>query len=244
MTSGAWRAAAATAVTCVLVTMVGWAALIGPSEVFTGPGPQPSSETTTTSEAPVEDVKELQRKDIEEREYGAATIIIANVIGGAIQLFVLVGMGWVAYLLLRRARRAWQLRRHFEAPATADFDILEAGHPERVRRMMADDAEAQLALLLDGEARNAIVACWHRFEVQAHHAGLPRRPWETSSEFALRMLELAEVDSPAVSRLLALYREARFSEHPMAEDDRRAAAEALRQIQSSIAASSSPGRSG
>ena len=81
-----WRAAVAVLLTCLLVTMGGWAALIGPSEVFIGPGPTPSSETTTTSAAPVDAVEELDRKDIEEREYGATTSIVANVSGGAIQL--------------------------------------------------------------------------------------------------------------------------------------------------------------
>ena len=243
MKRGAWHAVAATAVACLLVTMVGWAALIGPSEVFTGPGPQPSSETTTTtSEAPIDEAKELERKDIEEREYGATTIIIANVIGGAIQLFCLLGMLFVAYWLGRRALRAWQLRRRYDVPPTADFETLEDGHPERVRTAMAEDAEEQLQLLLDGEPRNAIVACWHRFEMQAVESGLPRHPWETSSEFALRMLERADVDSAAVGRLLDLYREARFSQHALVESDRAAAAAALREIQAQVGARRAAGR--
>src|SRR5687767_10088267 len=39
--SGTWRAVAATVGACLLVTLVGWAALIGPSQVFTGPRPCP-----------------------------------------------------------------------------------------------------------------------------------------------------------------------------------------------------------
>ena len=233
---GAWRAVAATAGACLLVVLVGWAALVGPSQVFSGPGPSPSSETTTTSEAPIEEAEETEREDVERREYGAATTIIANVIGGAIQLVCLLGMVFVAYLLGRRAIRAWRLRRHFDAPASADFETLEAGHPDRVRKAIADDAEEQLRLLLDGAPRNAIVACWHRFEVQATESGLPRHPWETSAEFALRMLERADVDSDAVSRLLDLYREARFSEHDLDETDRAAAGAALRDIQAHVGA--------
>jgi hypothetical protein len=240
--SGTWRAVAATVGACLLVTLVGWAALIGPSQVFTGPGPSPSSETTTTTEAPVEEVKELDREDVENREYGAATTIIANVIGGAIQLFCLLGMMFVAYWLGRRAIRAWHLRRRYDAPPTADFETLEDGHPERVRTAMADDAEEQLRLLLDGAPRNAIVACWHRFEMQAVESGLPRHPWETSSEFALRMLDRAEVDSAAVNRLLDLYREARFSEHDLDEADRAAAAAALRAIHTQVGARRAAGR--
>jgi hypothetical protein len=101
---------------------------------------------------------------------------------------------------------------------------------------MATDADEQLRLLLDGQPRNAIVACWHRFEMQAVEAGLARQPWETSSEFALRMLERADVDATAVSRLMELYREARFSEHDLDESHRTAAAAALRRIQAQAGA--------
>jgi hypothetical protein len=41
-------------------------------------------------------------------------------------------------------------------------------------------------------------------------------------------------DPSAVSRLAALYREARFSEHEITEDNRQAAVEALRDIHASI----------
>ena len=66
--------------------------------------------------------------------------------------------------------------------------------------------------------------------VQAERAGLGRRPSETSSELALRMLDVADVDRAAVTRLLGLYREARFSPHEVGEDDRRAALDALARI--------------
>lgn len=236
MTPGArqtWRAVAATLGACLLVMLVAWAALIGPSSVLTGPGPIMRATVSTPTETPVE-VETMDREDIEQREYGAATSIIANVIGGAIQLFCVVAMGFLVWLLARRAVRSWRLRRRIDAPPDVEFESLADGDPQRVRRVMADDAEEQLRLLLEGHPRNAIVACWHRFEVQAVEAGLARHPWETSSEFALRLLDRADVDPHAVTRLLELYREARFSEHDLGEGDRDEAADALRQIQSHV----------
>lgn len=236
MTPGArqtWRAVAATLGACLLVTLVAWAALIGPSSVLTGPGPIMGAPTSTPTETPAE-VETMDREDVEQREYGAATSIIANVIGGAIQLFAVVVMGFMAWLLARRAVRSWRMRRRVDAPPDVEFESLAAGDPHRVRRAIETDADEQLRLLLEGHPRNAIVACWHRFEVQAVEAGLARHPWETSSEFALRLLERADVDPAPVSRLLELYREARFSEHDLDEDDRAAAADALRQIQSHV----------
>lgn len=238
MTQGAgrvWRTVAATVGACLLVTLVGWAALSGPSPVLTGPGPLISSTTTTTSEPPINEVDTTAERAARGTESGSLGSIILAVVGGALVVFAALVIAWLAYLLARRAWTAWQDRRRSDAPLSVDFAMLEAGEPARARRAMASDADEQLRLLLEGQPRNAIVACWHRFEVQAVEAGLARHPWETPSEFALRLLERAEVDAAAVSSLLQLYREARFSEHELDEDDRTAAAAALRMIQTQVA---------
>ena len=78
------------------------------------------------------------------------------------------------------------------------------------------------------------MACWERFEEQAERVGLARKPWETSSEFTLRLLDVVSADASAVSRLATLYREARFSEHEITEADRQQAVEALTQIRDTI----------
>ena len=49
-----------------------------------------------------------------------------------------------------------------------------------------------------------------------------------SSEFTLRILDLVEADPRAVSALAALFREARFSEHEVTEDDRQPAIDRAR----------------
>lgn len=237
MTQGAgqvWRAVAATSGACLLVTLVGWAALVGPSSVLTGPGPLITAKTTTTTTPPIEEIETTAERVAQGPDNGSLGSIIIAVIGGALVLFAAIVIGWLAYLLARRVWTAWTLRRRFEAPSDVEFDTLEAGGSASARRAMASDVDEQLRLLLEGQPRNAIVACWHRFEVQAVEAGLSRHPWETPSEFALRLLERAEVDPSAVSDLLELYREARFSEHELDEDDRTAAGAALRTIQSQV----------
>ncbi|UUZ58173.1 DUF4129 domain-containing protein [Nocardioides sp. B-3] len=237
MTPGArqtWRAVAATLGACLLVTLVSWAALIGPSPVLTGPGPMADSANTTTTEPPIDEV-ETRAEDLSEGpERGNLGSLVITVIGGLIVVFAAAMLVLSAYLPGRRARTARRFRRTVDPPADVDFETLAAGDPQRVRRVMASDADEQLRLLLEGHPRNAIVACWHRFELQAVEAGLARHPRETSSEFALRLLDRADVDPRAVSRLLELYREARFSEHDLDEDDRDAAAAALRQIRAHV----------
>lgn len=237
MTQGArqvWRTVAATVGACLLVTLVGWAALVGPSPVLTGPGPLISAKTTTTSEPPVNEVETTAENVVDESERGTLGSIVITVIGGALVVFAALAIGYLAYLLSRRAWTAWQLRHRYDEPPDVDFETLESGEPARARRAMASDADEQLRLLLEGQPRNAIVACWHRFELQAIEAGLARHTWETPSEFALRLLERAEVAPAAISRLLDLYREARFSDHDLDEDDRAAAAAALREIQAQV----------
>lgn len=238
MTPGArqaWRTVAATVGACLLVTLVGWAALIGPSPVLTGPGPLISARTTSTSEPPINEVDTKAENVAQGSERGHLGSIVITVIGGAMAAFAALAIGWLLYALGRRVWTAWQFRRRYDAPPDLDFETVESSAPASARRAMASDADEQLRLLLEGRPRNAIVSCWHRFELQAVEAGLARHPWETPSEFALRLLERAEVDPVAVSRLLDLYREARFSDHDLDEDDRAAAAVALREIQAQVA---------
>ncbi len=84
------------------------------------------------------------------------------------------------------------------------------------------------------------MACWDRFEEQAERVGAARKPWETSSEFTLRLLEAVAADQAAVRRLEGLYREARFSDHDIDESRRESALEALGAIHASLGAGVSP----
>jgi hypothetical protein len=224
----------ATAGACVLVVLVAWASLIGPQQVFTGDGPEKRPESSTSAEdAPINTVG-TTRDDVEHMDPPTWVRVLLNVVGGAIQLVALAGMVLVAVLLVRRLHTAYALRRVHEDVATGEFEALD--DRRRIADAMAQDGAEQLRVLEEGEPRNAIVACWYRFEVQAEQAGLGRRPAETSSELVLRMLDAADVDRAAVMRLLELYREARFSSHEVGEESRRAAVEALARIRAGIGA--------
>lgn len=150
-----------------------------------------------------------------------------------IRIGLLVAAAWLAYRGVRLLLAIrWHRERPEPRPAEVHFDVLE--DPAELVDEMREDADAQKDLLLDGSPRNAIVACWDRFEVQAARAGLARRPWETSSEFVLRLLDFVSADGGAVARLERLYHEARFSRHDIDEDRRAAAVEALETIHASL----------
>jgi hypothetical protein len=61
-----------------------------------------------------------------------------------------------------------------------------------------------------------------------------RLPWETSSEFTLRVLDRVSADTRAVVALAELYRDARHSRHEITEENRDRAAEALDVIHRSL----------
>jgi Domain of unknown function (DUF4129) len=93
---------------------------------------------------------------------------------------------------------------------------------------LGNAAEEQLAALRRGTPRNAIVACWMGLQAATHGAGLPESRSETPDEFMLRAMRSLELDPPSITALSALYREARFSDHLMVEEQRQQAGQALR----------------
>ena len=161
--------------------------------------------------------------------------------GRFLKIVVLALWAWLAYRAVRLVVEALRGReRPAPRPADVQFDVLD--DPGELVDVMREDAASQRALLTGGSPRNAIVACWDRFEEQAARVGLARRPWETSSEFTLRLLDFVAADGGAVARLELLYHEARFSEHVIDEDRRLAAAEALEAIHASLPARARAGR--
>jgi hypothetical protein len=136
-------------------------------------------------------------------------------------------------LLVRGAYVAWQHRPELlwrPTPRRDDFAVLEA---EVAAAMSADESE-QRAALERGEARNAIVACWSRLENLTTDAGFERDPADTAAEFTTRVLGRFDIEPRAIERLSALYREARFSTHPMGEPERAIAIAALDEIHAGL----------
>lgn len=109
---------------------------------------------------------------------------------------------------------------------------------------LADAAGEQLSVLDQGTPRNAIVACWMSLQAASLRAGLAEERAETSVEFTLRAMRGLGLDSSAIAALGGLYREARFSDHEMVEEQRRRAIEAVRVLvdQLGTEAHGQPGR--
>jgi hypothetical protein len=101
---------------------------------------------------------------------------------------------------------------------------------------LADAVAAGTAALgATAGTRDAIIACYAAMEASLATAGSPRRDADTPEE----LLDRAEGDgiirTPAARRLTALFREARFSPHELAGDQRQAALAALGDIADDLA---------
>jgi hypothetical protein len=103
-----------------------------------------------------------------------------------------------------------------------------------VPQAVLEGADHGLEALEHGPPRNAIVAAWVALEAAAGGAGLPRHPAETSTEYVTRVLRVWDVDPRALAELAALFREARFSTHPLTEAHRQHAITALGTIRSDL----------
>lgn len=141
-----------------------------------------------------------------------------------LQLVALIGSAILAVLLgramLRRARVAQPRQDRPSSPSRP-----AAPSPE-----LTDAVEEGLATLESGPVDDAIIACWVRLEEAAAGAGVARLPSETATELTVRLLDRFDVPTQSVSRLLELYRTARYSSHHLGEGDRATAVEALHAI--------------
>lgn len=121
------------------------------------------------------------------------------------------------------------LRRHDASETRASQPESMPGGSARTDAVAQALADLQRAVV-EGSPRAGIIAAWVRLERLADDSGVPLRPSETPAELTIRMLDGLDVPGRYVLRLADLYREARFSDHPMTEADRAEAAECVRVI--------------
>src|SRR3954468_6298936 len=86
-----------------------------------------------------------------------------HAVGFGIRLALVAGFLWLLYFVARRLLAAFvHRRRPPPLPEEVAFEVLD--DPSPLADEILSDSADQLALLLGGSPRNAIVACWDRFE--------------------------------------------------------------------------------
>lgn len=149
-----------------------------------------------------------------------------------------------AVLLVIGATRMWRRTGPSGPPAVAWHGPHGVPTPLEIRTLLSTALEADDILDGAGSPRNAIVECWVSLERIGTDAGVPRHRADTTTEYVVRLMELAEADPEGVGALARLFREARFSEHEVTADVVETARAALRAIRVSLRSPAWTGPSG
>lgn len=112
------------------------------------------------------------------------------------------------------------------ATPVLEFDALDADL-EQLAEAVAAGSDA---LAYEGDAREAVIACYAAMEDALGSGGNGRRDTDTPEEFLTRITGAKLIPAGPAQRLTELFREARFSRHPIAEPKREQAREALSAI--------------
>ena len=160
--------------------------------------------------------------------YGPAWVDdrLAAVLGWSLVLVLSAGAALLALVLVRALVRAWHARRLVPEEDTTTADVVPAA-------VLADQSE-RLAALGSGTPREGIIAAWAWLEASIAIAGVPLMRSRTSTEVVLATLRSHDVPADTLEELAALFREARYSPHDLAEADRRRAEEAHRRVDAAL----------
>ncbi len=144
---------------------------------------------------------------------------VALVLGWATIAVLVAGAALCLYVMVR----AWRASREDRTPVLDDAPDLDL---EALALAVSGDASQRLDALSAGAPAEGIIAAWTHLEATLHEAGLALPPSRTSTEVSIDVLRRFSVDESTLRTLAGLYREARWSRHPLTEDDRSRAAAA------------------
>lgn len=157
---------------------------------------------------------------------------------GAFGLWLIGTVLLIALLWMLTAAGVTVARRIKERRAARDVDedlgAVSGRSTEAVRQAVIRATEG--SFLEQGTPHEAVVGCWVRLERAVADAGVIRRPSETSAELTIRVLDALTVDVDDLRTLERLYRTARFSDHPMSEQDRQTARASVTALRAAIRA--------
>ena len=207
----------AVATTVVLLVLLVWSAGNGTPLVSAPQGSfgEPRGESATfdfASPTQQEDAEQGENDAIERLANWSFNLTLALWLA-ALLATILIVLRW-----LGRQRIEGQERREV------------AQEEELVALLEATSDEVRYQALSEGDPRNAVVACWVALEDAVHRSGLTPDRSETAAELTQRVLGRWDVDQAAITTLSEAYREARFSRHPVSEEQRTLAVDALERI--------------
>lgn len=142
-------------------------------------------------------------------------------------LLAAVAVVLLVVAVVRRLRRIGLRVPHLPGPAGA------VPEDEDARLLLSAVRSGRRALAdTDADARTAVIACYAAMEDALVASGVPRHASDSPADLLTRAADAGLVPGSAAPRLTALFREARYSSHPMGGAHREAAAGALEEIAS------------
>ena len=163
----------------------------------------------------------IDRSKLGEDDDPLLTTILMWALQALLVLIAAAILFFVVQALLRRVRRdPVSLKEDVQADVLPD--VLVAGIRE---------SEARLDR---GSSSEAIINAWLALERTAVTVGISDDQARTPAELVAAVLTDHAVNRDAIERLATLYREARFSVHPIGEENREAARQALRQVREDL----------
>jgi hypothetical protein len=128
------------------------------------------------------------------------------------------------------ALSVWARRQSRKQPAP-EPEALAEEYGEALEKALEGGRRALLSL---DDARAAIIACYVAMEESLARAGTVRTSAETPDELLAKAASTLLIGAGAARRLTSLFYEARFSTHPLADNQRTAAASALAEISAEL----------
>lgn len=148
---------------------------------------------------------------------------IGAILLGLLLLALLAGVVYLARWLWRhRPRRAVVVE---AKPATTPAGVIGVG--ANVSALLHGAEAAENILAESGVPHDLVLRCWLALEEAAAASGAARRPSDSPTQFTGAVLRSTAADRASVDTLLRLYHQARFSHHPITDDDVRAARTAV-----------------
>lgn len=172
-----------------------------------------------------EDVTDTRPPRIDRSELSDEDPLLTTILMWTLRALLVLIVATLAYFVIRALlRRLGRTRLSLKDDVGTDVlpDVLAAA----VR-----DSEAQLDR---GSSSEAVINAWLALERTAVAVGIDDDRARTPAELVMEVLGRHAVDRDAIERLAALYRQARFSVHPIGEEHREAARRALGQVRDEL----------
>nr|WP_223187986.1 DUF4129 domain-containing protein [Streptomyces sp. CBMA29] len=149
---------------------------------------------------------------------------------------VLIGIG-IALLVLAVVFAAVLLWRYLRSGEAEQQDGPGYEQADDEDELLAEAVESgRRALRDDADARAAVIACYAAMERSLAASGIARRASDSPQDLLERASTAGRLAGPSAAALTALFREARYSTHPMGDGHRDRAARALTEIAAQLAA--------